>query len=228
VVDMMASENAPPAITPNSWLCINPPHDPPRGAIRVESQTQQPMISIQRGENASTHGESRCIQSLGSGQNGLDVSGYDYLALRARFSIASHSLGVCGVQGSECPLMLQLQYIARDGEITSVQAEPRAPFDFGALIEPQAESPVRSWYHGFYVLGQGNYPLRCSSCSQEHSFINPNSWYLYDTGNLLTQIPEDQLPQFLLNVSFYASGHQYDVRLDEVSLFAGNASQLAG
>src|SRR5262249_38718521 len=113
----------------------------------------------------------------------------------------------CGFQGSECPLMVRLNYIdnsSTDGEL-------------------------RNWIHGFYTRldSQLGYPTRCNSCSLEHESVYSKSWYTYDSGNLLSQIPTDQEPRLLNNIQFYASGHRYDVYVSDVALLAGQVSSEA-
>ena len=88
---------------------------------------------------------------------------------------------------------------------------------------------ARKWYHGFYAMNdmQLAYPLQCNSCAQAHEFINPRSWYSYDSGNLFTLFPPDERPSKILAVWFYASGHQYDVQLSEVALVGSRVSAEA-
>lgn len=205
-----------------NWVCADPPHDPPRGVSNFERFDGRAAIHILRAENATTHGETRCTQRFGPGALGVDISGYTYLALRATFRIDGQSLAVCGVVASECPLMFNMQYVPAG---VSVEVIPeRDPNDFGAIISPLTESPARNWYKGFYIApaGERPSPLRCDSCAQEHSFIRSGEWFTYDSGNLLTSIPEAQRPRYLLNVSFYASGHEYDVYVSDLMLLVGN------
>ncbi len=150
----------------------------------------------------SAPGQTGCIQPLGaSAQSGRIVSGYDYLSLRASLLIESHSLDTCGVEGSECPVMLRVDYI-------------------------DAEDEDHRWYQGFYVQAntQVDYPLRCNSPGcEEHKRINNGTWYTYESGNLFSLFPADRQPASVLNVQFYASGHEYDVYISEISMIAAPA-----
>lgn len=88
---------------------------------------------------------------------------------------------------------------------------------------------VYQWFHGFYavpLLAEQGYPLRCSSCAQDHEAINEKAWYTYDSGNLISVFPPDQRPDSIVGIWFYASGHQYDVYVSEVSLLAGRISNI--
>lgn len=155
-------------------------------------------VNLQRGGNAVTHGETACIQPFGpSAQVGQRVDMYDLLEIRTTFYIDGHSLDVCGIEGSECPLMLLMDYVDTDGE-------------------------SNQWFHGFYVnFNPANqYPVSCVSCQQEHKRINDKVWYTYESGNLFNLLPPDRRPASILNIRFYASGHDYNVYVNELSILA--------
>lgn len=177
------------------WGCANQQDNLPRGAYQTETRDGRTVLRLVRGENATSHGETRCLTYFG--QEGRDVSAYDFLEIRANFNISYQSLPACGQAGSECPLMLYMDYIDQNGL-------------------PQ------KWYHGFYYLPpQTGFPLSCNSCRQEHDRINEKSWYTYESGNLFALLGPSQIPKTILTVQFYASGHQYDVAIGEVALLAG-------
>jgi hypothetical protein len=181
------------------WACID--KSSPAGSFRSEFKDGRRVLRLVRADNASTHGDTGCIRYLGAEL--LDVTPYTYLGIRTTFNLQYQSVSFCGIEASECPLMLQIQYYDQAGG-------------------------KRDWYHGFYYLvrPEDNYRLQCSSCLQEHEAINEKSWYIYDSGNLLDLIPEDEKPAKILNVQFYASGHQYDVYIGEVALLAGTTPPL--
>jgi hypothetical protein len=210
--------------SPLTWICFNPLNtQQPRGTYGVEAVDGRLAVHIARGQDATTHGETRCTQRFGPGSLGIDISGYNYLGLRATFRIEGQSLAVCGVAGSECPLMLNMQYIPAIYEPTSQVA--RDADVFGSIFDPLRPGPARNWRKGFYAVSRGtttDAPLRCDTCLQEHSFVRPNAWYTYDSGNLLTPFAADDRPRYLLNFSFYASGHQFDVYVSEMMLLVGN------
>jgi hypothetical protein len=178
-----------------SWGCTNSTTNLPRGSYLAEVQDGRYLLHLLRGENAETNGETRC-GAFPSG--GYDVTKFSTLVLRAGFKIQDQSLDVCGQAGSECPLMLRLDYI-----------------DVGGV--------KHSWYHGFYAKlnPQLNNPLSCDSCTSEHERVNSQTWYTYDSGNWFTLFAPEMRPATILNVQFYASGHQYDVYVGEVALLAG-------
>jgi hypothetical protein len=212
----------PEGMTVSSWICADPPTSmQPRGGSRYAARDGRSSIMLERGDGVTTHGETRCTKLFGPGAYGLDISGYNYLALRVTFLVDGQSLAVCGTAGTECPLMLEMQYVPD----AAVSSEPpvRPPDVFGSVFDPLRESPVRKWHQGFYAvpMGENRSPLRCDTCPQEHTLLRPERWYSYDSGNLLALFPPGQRPRFLLNLSFYASGHDYAVFVSEVSLLAG-------
>lgn len=182
------------------WACRD--NSTPPGNFQPEFKDGRRVLRLVRDDNASTHGDTGCIRYLGA--EALDVTAYTYLGIRATFNLQYQSVSFCGIEASECPLMLRIQYYDEAGG-------------------------KRDWYHGFYYLVRpaDNYRLQCNSCLQEHDAINEKAWYTYDSGNLLDLIPTDQKPAKILNVQFYASGHQYDVYVGEVALLAGATTPLS-
>jgi hypothetical protein len=150
-----------------------------------------------RGDGATSHGRSSCVQSFG--QSGLDVqdADFNYLSLNASLFIAGQSLQVCGFDGSECPFTLRMDYIDAEGE-------------------------AQNWYHGFYAREAPNFPLRCSGCLFDHDQVNELAWYTYKSPNLLTLFSPEPPPARIVAIWIYASGHQFDVRVSDVALLTAN------
>ena len=187
----------------NNWGCANSADLPPLGDYGVESIEGRVSLRLVRGQEASSHGESLCVQNfVAENEGGLDVSSFDYLALRTTFLINYQSLSKCGRDGSECPLMLRIDYRDLNGN-------------------------DRKWFQGFYTIDLAEYaefPPRCDSCRKDHEKINAKAWYSFDTGNLLTFFAQDDpglRPTVISSIRFYASGHQYDVYVSEMSLIGG-------
>jgi hypothetical protein len=178
------------------WACTTSTENLPRGNYAAEIQDGRPVLHLMRGEAATTNGQTACSQFFG---NGIDISTFNTLNLRLAFNIQFQSLSACGTEGSECPIMLRVDYLDRRGE-------------------------VQQWYLGFYyrLEPDRNDPLRCLGCPLEHIRVNEKTWYIYDSGNWLSLFPEGlpQRPVAIQSVTFYASGHQYDVYVGELSLLA--------
>lgn len=181
---------------PVSWACGNGSRNEPPGTWLLDTLGGRAVMHLTRGDDAISHGETRC-QQLFLNETG-NLTGYNYLALRATFMIRWHSLSGCGIDASECPIMLRLDYVDTQGQ-------------------------AQIWRQGFYTqfdpfLG---YPLLCNSCIREHRRIYPNAWYTFESDNLFTVLPENVRPQSIISVTFYASGHQWDVYIGEMSLLVG-------
>ncbi|MCC6803390.1 MAG: hypothetical protein IT319_10930 [Anaerolineae bacterium] len=189
--------NSPPArVDSQAWVCNNTVQAPgePMGVVSLAMVDGRRALSLFRGDNAESHGESSCWHGLGTSTGGLDVSPYNSVTVRATFKIESQTLSTCGTVGSECPLMLAMDYIPANGG-----------------------NPMR-WVHGFYAFVDPNrgFPQRCDSCSELHEQINPGVWYTYEIANLFESFAPQNRPQSILNLRFYASGHQYEVYVSQV------------
>jgi hypothetical protein len=183
------------------WGCYNGPNDVPQGQFSTEPKDGRYVMRFFRDDGAEAQGSTGCIANWGRTVGGIDVSDYSYLAIRASFFVDYQSVSLCGQQASECPVMVQIQYVDQEGDL-------------------------RRWTHGFYYLLDPNYsyPLQCDTCTQEHERINEKAWFTYDSGNLLTLFPPQDVPVSIVNAHVYASGHQYDVYIGEMALLAGQAS----
>lgn len=119
----------------------------------------------------------------------------DFASLRLHFVVRvfDQDVPVCGQAGSECPLMLRLDYKDQDGT-------------------------DRSFLQGFYARQDGNgaNPTynTTSGSRNEHRRIPPNVAYTYDSANLM----ETLKPAQITAITFYASGHSYRSSVAEVEL----------
>jgi hypothetical protein len=127
------------------------------------------------------------------------VTQYNYLSLQAVLYINYQSLEGCGVEASECPLMLYIDYT----DVNGVSG--------------------RRWFHGVYVkplASSSPWKRLCDDCLQEHILIYEKTWYIYNSGNWLNLFVADRRPAKINAISFYAEGHEYDVFVDEVAILA--------
>ncbi|MBN1285337.1 MAG: hypothetical protein JXB47_08065 [Anaerolineae bacterium] len=179
---------------PAGWGCYNDQEElnEPRGQTIRDSLEGRPVLHIVRQGQWLNHAETGCRQPYPD----IDLSAFSYLELRAVFYIKSQSISTCGVEGSECPVMLRIKYKDQDDEL-------------------------REWIHGFYTqYTVPAWPLTCQTCRQDHDRINPGVWYTYESGNLVDILPDEVKMQTLVEMRFYASGHAYEVMVDELSLLA--------
>ncbi len=188
-------------VRPQVWRCNSvQPSGQPAGTFGLVTADGRPALHLFRDEGAESHGATSCVQGLGTGSEGLDVSNATHISIQTTFKIQSQSLSTCGVDGSECPLMLQMDYLP---------VNPQNPLQPGA-----------TWHHGFYAFVDSSrfFPLMCDTCSEQHEQINPGVWYTYESRNFLDAFAQDQRPKSILNLRVYASGHQYDVYVSEIEL----------
>ncbi|HEY4688504.1 MAG TPA: FecR domain-containing protein [Anaerolineae bacterium] len=144
--------------------------------------------------NGRSHAETRLVQMVDR-----DVTGAASLTLHFSVLINSQDVPVCGTLGSECPMMVKINY--RD--------------TFGT---------EREWLQGFYYLPDpnpnGNPPF-CVPCNPRnpHQPVSINTWYPYDSGNLMDLLAiNDAKPAYITRITFYASGHSYRSAITDVEL----------
>jgi hypothetical protein len=181
---------------PIGWGCQNVIDAAQRGSYFVDFWEGRAALRLLR-TDATAYGRTGCEQVPE-----LDVSQYRYLELQATFAINYQSLQNCGVEGTECPMMLFVYFTDINGG-------------------------NQQWYQGLfynYVPQSTSYPTQCTSCGTglEHLPIGQSVWFTYESGNLFDRFPDAQRPQFINKVQFYASGHQYDVYVSELALYAEN------
>lgn len=182
---------------PFEWTCTNgPANSLPRGNYYQDiAPDGRASLHFKRLNGATSNGYTRCSQTF---SQGLDVTQYEYLALQAVLYINYQSLTGCGVEGSECPLMLYVDYTDDNGV-------------------------NRRWFHGVYARplpSSSSWKRICDDCVQEHILIYEKTWYIYNSGNWLNLFVEDRRPAKINAIHFYAEGHEYDVFVDEVAILA--------
>lgn len=187
---------------PQNWSCRGLPTQEPPGYYSLVEHDGRVGVSLRRHSNATTHGEISCMQVFEA--ESLDAREFESLSILATFSLNYQSLSLCGTKGSECPLMLHVNYTTDNS---------------------QADNEG-NWFRGFYYEDQAasRYKKRCSSCLQDHIDTNANVWYTFDSGNLLNLIAEEEHPVFINSIRFYASGHQFDAVVSEMILLAVESS----
>ncbi|MCY3719056.1 MAG: hypothetical protein OXG07_05795 [Anaerolineaceae bacterium] len=203
-----------------AWACDHGPSDSPPGAHEILNAFGLESLRFLRDGGVTTHGENFCVQQFG--QRGLDLKEFDldYLSIRASFFVEHASLGSCGTHGSECPLMLRMDYLSQE-YLESQQG--RQPGETGVRAVPPGGDAIQ-WRHGFFTHTREEWPMRCDTCIQDHELIHEKSWYVYESPNLLTLFSPDPPPEIIVGVWVYASGHEYDVRVRDVALLAKQRS----
>lgn len=174
-----------------SWQVELP--DQPKGETTVQSDGGDPILRFSR--QGIGHADVRLTQSVNQ-----DVSDYDSLRLASTLRIVDHSLGVCGVQGSECPLFLIVNYIDDTGV-------------------------SRVWQHGFFANGtvdDNATPGACISCAvvqRPHDRVPLNQLYFYDVDLIQEMASQGVLPpRFIESLTIVGSGHSFTTEVSDVAL----------
>lgn len=183
---------------PAGWGCRINQNELPRGTFTIEEFDGRVGLRLRRLDNATSNGEAGCVHPFG--ENGIDVTSYDSIKIVTSFYLNYQSLSKCGIAGSECPLMLLLTY-------------------------DDSLGITRRWFRGFFYDDQlaNDYPLRCSSCTQDHQDINEKVWYTFESENLFSLISDDRRPARIKSIEFYASGHQFDTVISDMMILASSS-----
>lgn len=174
-----------------SWQVELP--DQPKGETTVQSDGGDPVLRFAR--QGVGHADVRLTQSVNQ-----DVSDYESLRLAATLRIVEQSLGVCGVQGSECPLFLIVNYIDETGV-------------------------SRVWQHGFFANGtvdDNATPGACISCAvvqRAHDRVPLNQLYFYDV-DLIQELASQGVlpPRYIESVTIVGSGHSFTTEVSDLAM----------
>jgi hypothetical protein len=119
----------------------------------------------------------------------------DFRALKLHFvvKIISHDVFVCGTAGTECPMMVRLDYKDDNGTDRSFLQ------GFYWQLDPNGVNPNYNTTSGARV---------------EHIRVQRDFSFTYDSGDLMTSLSPTQITA----ITFYASGHSYSASIAEVEL----------
>ena len=169
--------------------------DQPGGKTQVTRESGEPILRFER--QGTGHADARVQQSINQ-----NIANIDSLRLLLTLRIVEQSLGVCGVQGSECPLFVRVNYIDTNGV-------------------------SQTWQHGFYASGEVDdnlTPGACVSCAviqRNHERTQLGQEYFYDTDFLEELARQGALPpRQIESISLVASGHSFITDVMDVALIA--------
>ncbi len=174
-----------------SWQVELP--DQPKGETTIQPDDGDTLLRFER--EGVGHADVRMTQSVNQ-----DVSGYESLRLSTTLRVVDHSLGVCGVQGSECPLFIIVNYIDDSGV-------------------------SRVWQHGFFANGTVDdnlTPGACISCAviqRPHQRVPLDQLYFYDV-NLIEELARQGAlpPRLIESVTLVGSGHSFTTEVSDIAL----------
>ena len=163
----------------------------PPGSIKVVQSDIESVLQIVR--NGVGHADISVAQVIEQ-----DVA-TESLWLQLDLRVIYHDLDVCGFQGSECPLFVQIAYEDADGN-------------------------ANEWRQGFYGHGIGSpsAPYICYNCGgaqNGHVPVAMETWFLYDI-DLLAALARQgaPAPARITGVTLAASGHSFAVEVESLHL----------
>ncbi len=153
---------------------------------------------VQFSRDGAQHGETGITQVISQ-----TVPPGKALQAHAVLRVQSSDLDVCGVIGSECPLMIKIAYV-----------------DVGGA--------EREWVQGFYI-NEGDGLHICGTCENKraHMQVPQGKWYTFDSSDLLQTTPSPSMvPRLIRSLTLLASGHSYRVEVAEVALLTREGRPL--
>ena len=169
--------------------------DQPGGIVETRQLDGAPALHIAR--IGSGHADVKVRQTINQ-----DVADFQSLQLNVTFRIVYQSLEVCGIQGSECPFFVLLNYIDSSGI-------------------------SREFQHGFYALGtpdDDRTPGACVSCAliqTAHERVPGNQLYFLEL-DIHEELARQGFspPSFIEAITLISSGHSFEVDVLDVALIA--------
>lgn len=162
--------------------------------IQVTERANEPVLKFGRvGQGHADAGVRQVVDQ--------DLTDYESLQVLLWMQVNEQSLEVCGQQGSECPLMIRIEYVDVNG-VNQV------------------------WQQGFYAVGTISdvTPDICVACApplNEHQSVPYRQLVFYESANLLEQLGQlNILPRHIKSISLIASGHTFDVEVVELAVMA--------
>ncbi len=179
------------------WVTITDTGDPQEsgGTVRqAKLGDRNSVVFFDR--HGQSHAETRIKQELSR-----DIRSAESLRVQARVLVGVQTLSVCGSLGTECPMMIRIEFTDEAG---------------GTLHE---------WLQGFYVLDGDNQDV-CISCRWKAQHIKIpafNVWWDYESEDLLPLLREQGIrPAVLQRVEIYASGWTYGSAIDRIAILVGD------
>jgi hypothetical protein len=173
----------------NGWATYSvAPDDPeqPAGNIGIVVNGGRRVVDFYRA--GINHAQVGIKQEIG-----YDVRDFASLELRMAVRVIFEDIGGfggCGTLGSECPIIVSMDYIDINGsESTSLHG-----FYIG---EPQSGWVTYKWAEP----------------------VKEGSWQTYESGNLMQELSESP-PAYIKLLTIYASGHSFHSMVTEVELLA--------
>jgi hypothetical protein len=168
--------------------------DQPGVETAIEQISEEPAVGFTR--TGIGHADAGLRQIMSQ-----DVTDFQNLRLLVSMILAEQSLGVCGQQGSECPLIIRLEYVDTNG--------------VGQV-----------WQQGFFANGifSPETPDVCVTCpppSNVHHQVPFQQLVFYESDNLMERLGQLGIqPRQLKSITIIASGHTFDTKIVNIAVMA--------
>jgi hypothetical protein len=169
------------------------PNEQP-GTAEIVTLGGRPLVQISRtGQNWGRAGVTQVIDR--------DVQGYSSLRLNLDVQIVLQDVRNCGVVGTECPLMVRLNYVDVGGG-------------------------SREWIQGFYYFHDDNLSLGLTYCALcavrfQHLLWPQAQWRTHLSDNLLEIFAAAGTPAARIEaITIYGEGHSFNSYVTDVQLLA--------
>jgi hypothetical protein len=179
------------------WLPLSPNTEiaeQPSVEVAVDSNDPEPVVIFKR--LGIGHADAGLRQVVGQ-----DVTDFESLKLLLSIHVVEQSLGVCGQQGSECPVIVRIEYVDVNGT-------------------------DQIWQQGFYASGEvgPDTPDVCVACPpplNEHQRVPFDQLAFYESENLLEKLGQlGILPAQIKSITVIASGHSFESQIYDLALIA--------
>jgi hypothetical protein len=172
----------------DGWATYSKQTDPgqPSGNIGIVANEGRRVVDFYR--DGSNHAEVGIRQEID-----YDVRDFTSLELHLAMRVISEDIagfGGCGYLGSECPIIVRIDYKDIYGS-------------------------DQEWYHGFYI-GAPKSDWLIQGWADP---VQPGTWQTYDSKNLMQELA-DAPPALIQSLTIYASGHSFHAMATEVELLA--------
>lgn len=170
------------------WSRYSQQTDPqqPQGSVGIVVNEGREAVNYYR--DGSNHAEIGIRQEID-----YDVRDFASLELHMAVRVISEDIGGfggCGYLGSECPIIVRIEYGDTYGSDST-------------------------WQHGFYIGEPKSDWLTLGWADA----IPEGTWQTYDSGNLMEELV-DAPPALIKSLTIYASGHSFHAMVTEVELLA--------
>jgi hypothetical protein len=174
---------------------VRPPGDPNEEPGMVERIARDGRWTVELSRPGNNTGWVGLSQHIN-----LDIQDFKSLKLRLDVLIVLQDLYNCGAAGSECPLIVKIDY-----------------------VDPG--QGVRGWLQGFYYNANTNPAFgltTCPGCAEKHSEhlqVPLNQWHTFESPNLIELFQQTGHPAIAIkSITLYASGHTFDSFVTDIQL----------